>query len=131
MIDWFDRVSSNLVLLEECPLKDVGTAIGAFAGRVRDHIREYDGRLDAEKGRTPDKADARSVLRSDHARFAVSLEQLDWFYAIVARDDHGGHRQALGQYGRVVTEALRRHRADEREYLGASSVQPAERSPDP
>jgi hypothetical protein len=37
---------------------------------------------------------------------------------IVERDDHGGNRQALGQYGRILAEALKEHRALERPVPG-------------
>jgi len=46
----------------------------------------------------------------------TSIEQLWWFYRVVEGEDHGGHRQALGQYGRILAEALRRHRAEERAF---------------
>ncbi len=35
--------------------------------------------------------------------------QLHWLLGIVERDNHGGNRQALGQYGLLVAESLRQH----------------------
>jgi len=123
MIAWFDRISLNLVLLEERPLADVRTGILAFEAAVREHVATAESRFTT--GLLPkDLTDLRTLLRADHVWFDVSLEQLEWFYAIVERDDHGGHRQALGQYGRVVTEALRRHRRDEATFLGATVATP-------
>ncbi len=70
----------------------------------------------------PTRIDARRGLAADHERFRTSVQQLWWFYAIVEREDHGGNRQALGQYGRLVCEALRRHRAEERGVGGFDPV---------
>lgn len=53
-------------------------------------------------------------LRADHERFETSAEQLRWFWSIVERDDHGGNRQALGQYWKILLEALARHLSEER-----------------
>ena len=52
-------------------------------------------------------------LQQDHQRFQTSAEQLYWFWAIVKTDDHGGNRQALGQYWKVVLEALATHLKEE------------------
>jgi hypothetical protein len=122
LIDWFDHVSTGLVSIEEYSLRDIGEAVREFTRAVEAHGSESEPRLmhsPAESGRS---IEIRSTLRADHARFAVSVEQLDWFFGIVAREDHGGHRQALGQYGRVFTEALRRHLRDERAFLDARSA---------
>lgn len=107
LIDWFERFSSGLVLLEPHPLDEVRQAIATFDAGVRDHVT-------AASRPDPGPLSMDPRLESEHRRFLGSLEQLWWFYRIVEGDDHGGHRQALGQYGRLVTEALRRHRADER-----------------
>lgn len=118
LVEWVDRVSRDLVLLEDYSLEEVSSWVAAVDRGVRHHLTAY-GRL-----RPPDAvgpgADALAALRrtleNDHARFRVSLEQLRWFHQVVVHDDHGGNRQALGQYGRVLAEALRRHRDDERRY---------------
>jgi hypothetical protein len=127
VLDWFERVSSALVLLAEFPLEEVERAVREFESRVRRHVRESGSRLDASAPPPGPAADARALLRADHAWFATSIEQLDWFFRIVANEDHGGHRQALGQYGRVFTEALRRHRADERAFWAATAPVAARR----
>lgn len=117
LVDWFERVSCQLVLLEAVPLRDLEGAVRRFEREVRAHLRAFDPPLDRPSAPSPAHAEVRAILRSDHAWFLTSLEQLDWFYRIVEGDDHGGHRQALGQYGRIFAEALQRHRRDERSYL--------------
>ncbi len=114
LVDWFDQFSANLVLLEEYDREDVRFAVEAIDRGVREHLRSFAAGDPATGAPRPASF---AVLEADHARFLVSLEQLRWFYRIVEGEDHGGHRQALGQYGRVLTEALRRHRRDERAYL--------------
>jgi hypothetical protein len=129
VVDWFERLSSAMVLLAEYPLPEVERAIREFESRVRAHIHESGARLDATNPPSGAATDARALLRADHAWFRTSMEQLDWFYRIVANEDHGGHRQALGQYGRVFAEALRRHRADERLYLDGPAATAGGRTP--
>jgi hypothetical protein len=117
LVDWFDRVSHALVLLDDMPLSDVRGAVAAFSAAVTAH-RETDGGLSASD--VPQDAGllaGRQVLREDHDRFASSVRQLWWLCGIVEHEDHGGNRQALGQYGRLAAEALRRHRAEEREWF--------------
>lgn len=113
LIDWFEEFSYELVLLEEFSLEEIRAALDAFEREVRRHV---DANPPAPRGPPAgrDPAERAAILASDHAWFRTSLDQLEWFYAVVARDDHGGNRQALGQYGRVFSEALRRHRSDER-----------------
>ncbi len=118
LVEWFDRVCSGLVLLDALPLLDVRAAVTALASAVTDHCAHPGG-----PGRPPARATVvwdRSLreLAADHERFRTSVQQLWWFYGIVEREDHGGNRQALGQYGRLVCEALRRHRAEERRVGG-------------
>ncbi|MGI0055037.1 MAG: hypothetical protein ACREBZ_04910 [Thermoplasmata archaeon] len=110
LTDWFEALSYGLVLLEPYPLVEVAHAIDRYERATDRHVRS------ATIGAVlPDHRMERLavILRADHAWFQVSFEQLRWFYAIVAHEDHGGHRQALGQYGRLLTEAMRRHLADE------------------
>jgi hypothetical protein len=116
LVEWLESASNGLVLLEAYRLEDLGRMVREVASIVRDHGREFDVRLGPEPpaGQNPGTW---ALLRADHSWFAVSLEQLAWFFDIVEREDHGGHRQALGQYGRLLAESLRRHRATERAYL--------------
>ena len=119
LVAWFDQLAANLVLLEDYPREDLRFAVDAVDRAVRAHVRAFDERDGCRANVAPGLAPARAALDGDHARFFVSLDQLAWSFRIVEREDHGGHRQALGQYGRVLTEALRRHRQDERAYLAA------------
>ena len=121
-VEWFEETSTSLVLLAEYPLTEVEGAIRSFASRVRDHLGESSPRIDATEPPPGILRETRALLRSDHAWFSTSIDQLDWFYRIVAAEDHGGHRQALGQYGRILAESLRRHRSDERAYLAAAGA---------
>lgn len=114
IVDWLERWSYGLVLLDEYALDDLRAAIRAVESAVHAHRGQTEvwvrtlGRLD--------EAVARSVrvVLSDHEWFETSLDQFWWFFRVVERENHGGHRQALGQYGRLLAEALRRHRLDER-----------------
>lgn len=124
LVEWVDRVSRNLVLLEAYSLPEVASWVDAVDRAVRDHLSTYrELTLSRSVGRRDDDfATLRRTLEEDHARFRVSLDQLRWFFRVVEEDDHGGNRQALGQYGRVLAEALRRHRRDERAYLGRAEL---------
>ncbi len=99
----FERFADGLVLLEPYPLATVRATVDRFERAVRGHLETSD------RGSAPPNS-----LRGEHERYATSLAQLRWFLAIVERDDHGGNRQALGQYARVFAESLRVHRRDER-----------------
>ena len=115
LVEWFERVSYDLVLIVDHPLKDVVDAVGRFSDAVSEHVRAADPKL----GTTAPSDELARVITADHAWFATSVEQLRWFLRVVETEDHGGHRQALGQYGRIFAEAFRRHRADEARYLRA------------
>jgi len=67
----------------------------------------------------PGVLDTKAVaqLESDHARYRTSLDQLEWFLAVVARENHGGHRQALGQYWKILLESLVTHVTEESRLL--------------
>ena len=119
LVDWFERFSTNLVLLEEYPCEEIGAATRAFVNAVREHMQSFAATLERLPSPLASLVPSRAILRSDHVWFSDSLEQLEWLERIVEGEDHGGHRQALGQYGRVLAEALRRHRTDERAYLRA------------
>jgi hypothetical protein len=111
-VEEFDRLSGGLVLLAPAPLAEVRRRIERFECALRGHL--------SAPLSGPPEAVAR--LDGEHRRFRTSIDQLWWFYRIVEADDHGGHRQALGQYGRLVAEALRRHRAEERELASVRSA---------
>lgn len=105
LVEWLDRVSQNLVLLEPYSLDELRRAVSVVEEVVAAH-------LVVPLSRSVDSGRA-AELRADHLRYRVSLEELRGLLRVVENDDHGGHRQALGQYGRVLAESLRAHRAAE------------------
>ncbi len=116
LVPWLETASDGLVLLASYPREELRSMVRAVARVVGAHRREYDRRL----GKPPvprERAATWALLRADHAWFGVSVEQFAWFLGIVENEDHGGHRQALGQYGRLLAEALRRHRTLEEAYF--------------
>ena len=114
LLDWLEGWSYRLVLLEGYPLADLGDAIRAVEVAVRRHRQSADLRLRPLLEEGADTSRVARVVLHDHVWFDTSLEQFWWFFRVVEGEDHGGHRQALGQYGRVLAESLRRHRRDER-----------------
>jgi hypothetical protein len=116
LIVWFELVSYNLVLLEEYPLSDLRQAVNRVARAIELHGQSTERVLRVPPTAPSELQDLARVLTADHEWFRTSVEQLGWFFGVVERDDHGGHRQALGQYGRVLCESVRRHRAEEAEF---------------
>lgn len=108
-LDAFDHFAVGLVRLEPYPLEEVRRTVEGFCSELERHLRESRRRGVV----TPRDARAEELLRSEHDRFPASVEELRALLDVVVHDDHGGHRQALGQYGRILVEALRAHRADE------------------
>jgi hypothetical protein len=104
----FERLSYRLVLLDEIDRPSLEAEVASFEAAVRDHVRV---------GVAIDP-----TLSEDHRRLLDSLEVLGWLLGIVRRDDHGGNRQALGQYGKILTEAFRRHRRHEAAAVGVAST---------
>ena len=124
LIDWFERVSHRLVLLEEYALEDLARMVRTVGSAVALHGEVEDPRLAALPRSSAEAEALVRRLRADHAWFRSSTAQLEWFLSIVENEDHGGHRQALGQYGRVYAESLRRHRADELELARRTASEP-------
>jgi hypothetical protein len=128
LIDWFELVSYNLVLLAEYDLEEIRRAIEVVEREIVRHCTEAGESRDLLRASSTELRVLADVLDSDHRWFATSLEQLDWFFRLVERDDHGGNRQALGQYGRAFAESMRRHRSDERDLIRRSSAEEPARS---
>jgi hypothetical protein len=117
LIDWLEGWSYLLVLLEPFSLADIHGAMAAVDAAVRRDRSATDRWVAPLQSADEETARGARIVLSDHEWFETSLEQFEWFYRVVEEEDHGGHRQALGQYGRVLAEALRRHRGDE-QWLG-------------
>jgi hypothetical protein len=108
-IDRFEAFSAALVRLEPCARAEVRRRVERFVGEVRAHL--------VAAPQLPARWAASSsgeLLAAEHRRFVTSIAELEALLTVVEGEDHGGHRQALGQYGRIFAEALRRHRVDER-----------------
>lgn len=99
-VERFDHLCVGLVDLDPVPLEDLRRQVGGFVFALEGHLESAG-------------SDLPPFLVREHERFATSVEQVRGLLRVVEDDDHGGHRQALGQYGRILAEALRRHRADE------------------
>ena len=112
-LERFASVCDELVDGPQARLDDVRREVEHLVEAIVAHVGSSDPLAAAPKAARPPATSVEVRLRSEHERFRVSVVQLGWFLGIVERDDHGGNRQALGQYGRLVVEALRRHRADE------------------
>jgi len=131
LVDWLERWSYRLVLLEEYELHDIRTAVESVERAVHAHRARFDPWVRAIGPKDEPTSRAVRVVLSDHEWFEISLEQLVWFLQVVEQEDHGGHRQALGQFGRVLAEALRRHRRDEAWLEGTTARGGTARSPSP
>jgi len=110
LVDWFELVSYNLVLLEEYPLDEIRKAVARIAQAIDVHERSAGRSPPGPTVTSTELEDLARILAADHDWFRTSVGQLWWFFGVVEREDHGGHRQALGQYGRVLCESVRRHR---------------------
>jgi len=114
LVEWLEGWSYRLVLLEGYALDDLRTAIRAVESSVEGHRKSTEPWLARLLEGDTETSRVTRVVLHDHEWFQTSLEQFWWFFRVVEGEDHGGHRQALGQYGRVLAESLRRHRRDER-----------------
>ena len=113
-LERFDRFSSALVRLEVFSLEEVRGSVAAFLTEVEVHLGGSPippVGSDRPPRAGPPEGDR---LEGEHERFRTSVDELRSLLGVVEGDDHGGHRQALGQYGRIFAEALRLHRRDER-----------------
>ena len=121
LVEWFELLSYNLVLLEEYPLVDVRAAVARVAQAIERHGRSAERPPPEPDPESRELRDLAQILSADHDWFRISVDQLWWFFRVVEREDHTGHRQALGQYGRVLCESVRRHRAQEEEFARRSN----------
>ncbi len=119
LLRWQGALADALVRLEPVARAEVVEEIDRLdATLLGDHPRAVRSALRALLERRPAAEPQVRRLRTDHAMFQTSLEQLRWFFQVVDEAPHGGNRQALGQYWRVVLEALDRHLTEEERLLG-------------
>ncbi|MFZ1022820.1 MAG: hypothetical protein WAN87_01635 [Thermoplasmata archaeon] len=109
IIESFDRLSCRLVLLEPYSIEEVANGVRTLHRSVERHIETSRGTREIEQGDSTPNSLRRRELADDHARFLTSLGELSALLGIIRRDDHGGNRQALGQYGKILSDALRIH----------------------
>jgi hypothetical protein len=114
LVTWFEDMADGLVLLEPYPLVTVRGAVTAVTAGIGRHLDEPLAMAGGTTREVREWNHLAQILDRDHAWFRTSLEQLAWFLEVVEREDHGGHRQAIGQYGRLLCESFRRHRELER-----------------
>ncbi len=112
-IDGFDHLSRSLVLLDARPLAELRRQVLDFAASLEAHVRGSPRGNDPTRDGVPASEAGAERLRDEHIRFLASVVELRGLLEVVVQEDHGGHRQALGQYGRLLVEALRRHRTEE------------------
>ena len=94
LIPWFEEFSRGLVRLSDPSIGEIRAAIDALEEALR---------VDLAAHRAPRDG------AGDAVRWREAFLQLRWLLGILEREDHGGHRQALGQYGLLVAESLRSH----------------------
>jgi len=112
-IDRFDRFAGDLVRLEPFSRDALHETVVRFAALVEHHLELAAQVSDGRRGTDGGALARRGVLHREHERFRASVAELRGLLAVVEAEDHGGHRQALGQYGRILAEALRAHCRDE------------------
>ncbi|HEV2316833.1 MAG TPA: hypothetical protein VGV89_04580 [Thermoplasmata archaeon] len=109
------RIASALVRTEEIPVEELEAEIaGLERCLLGDHL---EGAEETGDGSRPRSGRPSRSLERDHEIFATSVGELRGLLEIVRRDPHGGNRQALGQYWKIVLEALDRHLREERVLL--------------
>ena len=124
VVEWFDGVSRALVLLEAYPIEDLRQVVAVLRRTVLEHRRSDRGSIPDGASYSPELDPRPRLLAADPCWCRLSLEPPDWFLGVVVGEDHGGHRQALGQYGRGFAESLRRHRTVERAALSRGEKNP-------
>lgn len=114
VLDGLDRFALSLVRVEPHALEEVRRFVDQFSALVERHLAEASRPEPRPRAAARPAPELLARIAAEHERFYASVEQLRGLLRVVEEDDHGGHRQALGQYARLLVEALRSHRADER-----------------
>ncbi|MCI4319819.1 MAG: hypothetical protein L3J87_04090 [Thermoplasmata archaeon] len=109
-----DRHSEELVALAPTPVHDVRRSVANLEAELLEAHPPLVARWLRESDLTGAEADR---LASDHRWFPEGFAEIRGLLDVVERDDHGGNRQAVGQYGRILLEAIRRHLSEEEALL--------------
>ncbi len=121
-MDEQESIAEGLVLSEAIERAGIGREYRALERTLLvDHPVAVEPELERLRSADRTLAARAGLLMEEHERFRQSLDQLAWLRGIIDREDHGGHRQALGQYWRLVLEALRRHLDDEDLFLSINT----------
>jgi hypothetical protein len=112
IIRWAN-LADDLVLLGEQDRRELELAENEMVEVLERHRSLTDPILRHLSPGTRVGSVGRETLLDEHERFAYSLQALHELIEVVRTDGHGGNRQALGQYWRLVWEALRVHGEDE------------------
>jgi hypothetical protein len=117
LVRWLGTVCDGLVLGELISTDELERAVRQVRTTVTLHMEsELPQSPEGDPATDGRGKELSEILQSDHRWFVLSLDEFDALLGVVLGDDHGGHRQALGQYGRLLAAALTRHRRDELEY---------------
>jgi hypothetical protein len=111
-----EMLADRLVLLEEIP----HALVHAAAQRLEADLAHEHSKLSSQALRDFERAGSDGLARqtrliAEHVAFADACEELRRLVELVERDGHGGNRQALGQFWRLLLESVRRHLDDERD----------------
>ncbi|MGA7923635.1 MAG: hypothetical protein WCA77_06635 [Thermoplasmata archaeon] len=112
LVDEQSTLAEGLVRLAPYSRAEIASAIHRLRTVLLERHPYRDPRSPGKRSGLVDGRIARR-LEGEHRIFVTSIEQLEWFFQIVQDEDHGGNRQALGQYWKLLLEALQRHLDDE------------------
>ncbi|HEV2165524.1 MAG TPA: hypothetical protein VGS23_00880 [Thermoplasmata archaeon] len=113
----WSELPDDLVLLREVPEGEIVRLERSLSAGLSAHRSAVDPLLQEATAHAWRRSASPQVLRREHEMFEVSMRELGGLITLVREDGHGGNRQALGQYLRLLWEALRRHVRDEEALL--------------
>lgn len=118
------RLPDDLVHLEPVPADELDSAARELVSAFELHRNRLDLWLATSMDAHQASRRRAERLLADHQRFGESILELQTLREIVRQDGHGGNRQALGQYWRLVWEALARHLTEEEDLLDSGFGRP-------
>ena len=100
-------IADALVLLESVPLVRLEREVRRLdRALLREHVVRSRVGLRLPGSASKEERQRAERLLADHRLFVTSLEQLHELNVVVATDGHGGNRQALGQYWKILLESI-------------------------